>query len=525
MGREIDRPSSRGGDVEFDRAQSENPLRAGLRRELAAEPCCMVIFGASGDLTRRKLVPALYNLMLDRLLPSPFAVVGVSRRKMSDDEFRASLREGVESYSRRAFDENLWDDLSAGISFVPTENSVEGYRKLAEHLDRLDREKGSGGNRLFYVSTPPSAFPGIVDRLGEAGLNKPGTGGNWARIVLEKPIGRDLASARELNRIVGRVFKEEDVFRIDHYLGKETVQNLMVFRFANAIFEPLWNQKYVDHVQLTVAESIGVEGRGSYYEEAGTTRDMVQNHMFQLLCLTAMEPPASLAPDAIRDEKVKVLEALRPVPLDQVNAGTVRGQYAEGVCGGKRVPGYKQEENVAADSSTETYVALRLFIDNWRWGGVPFYLRAAKRMPKRVTEIALQFREVPHRLFDQNVASNTLALRIQPDEGINLKVESKSPGPQMQIHPVNMEFRYGTSFGLEPPEAYERLILDAILGDSTLFIRRDEVEASWNYIDRLQQGWRERPAAEGLPEYTAGTWGPAESDVLLARSGRTWRRI
>ena len=381
------------------------------------------------------------------------------------------------------------------------------------------------GNRLFYVSTPPSAFPGIVERLGNAGLNRPGAGGNWARIVLEKPIGHDLESARELNRIVNRVFDENDVFRIDHYLGKETVQNLMVFRFANAIFEPLWNQKYVDHVQLTVAESIGVEGRGNYYEEAGTTRDMVQNHMFQLLCLTAMEAPVSLRPDAIRDEKVKVLEALRPVSVEQVDATTVRGQYAEGVVGGRKVRGYKQEENVAPDSRTETYVAIQLFIDNWRWGGVPFYLRAAKRMPKRVTEIALQFREVPHRLFDQQVASNTLALRIQPDEGINLMVESKSPGPQMLVHPVSMDFRYGTSFGQQPPEAYERLILDAILGDSTLFIRRDEVEASWNYIDNLQRGWHQRPSSAGLPEYTAGSWGPAESDVLLARGGRTWRRL
>jgi len=511
--------------VELDQTGTENPLRAGLRRELAAEPCSMVIFGASGDLTRRKLVPALYNLMLDRLLPGSFATVGVARREMSGAAFRESLREGVESYSRRAFDESLWEDLSANITYVPTENSVEGYRKLAAQLDRLDSERGTSGNRLFYVSTPPSAFPGIVERLGEAGLNRPGKGGNWARIVLEKPIGHDLASARELNRVVGRVFNEEDVFRIDHYLGKETVQNLMVFRFANAIFEPLWNQKYVDHVQLTVAESIGVEGSGNYYEEAGTTRDMVQNHMFQLLCLTAMEPPASLSPNAIRDEKVKVLEALRPVPVDRVDSTTVRGQYAEGVIGGRKVPGYKQEDDVAADSRTETYVAMQLFIDNWRWGGVPFYLRAAKRMPKRVTEIALQFREVPHRLFDQEVASNTLALRIQPDEGISLKVESKSPGPKMLVHPVNMEFRYGTSFGLEPPEAYERLILDAILGDSTLFIRRDEVEASWNYIDKLQQGWHERTSGGGLPEYTAGSWGPAESDVLLARGGRTWRRL
>ena len=510
--------------MELDRTGEENPLRAGLRRDLAADPCSMVIFGASGDLTRRKLVPALYNLRLDRLLPGAGAVVGAARREMSNEAFAASLRKGVETYSRRGIDDSLWDELASGISYVTTENSVEGYRRLGEHLDRLDRERGTGGNRLFYVSTPPSAFPGIVERLGQAGLNQPGTGGSWARIVLEKPIGHDLESARELNRVVNQVFDERDVFRIDHYLGKETVQNLMVFRFGNSIFEPLWNQKYVDHVQLTVAESIGVEGRGKYYEEAGTTRDMVQNHLFQLLCLIAMEAPASLRPDAIRDEKVKVLEALRPVPVDQVGSTTVRGQYTEGVVGGRKVPGYKQEPDVAADSRTETYVAMQLFIDNWRWGGVPFYLRAAKRMPKRVTEIAMQFREVPHHLFEQNVAPNALALRIQPDEGINLRFEAKSPGPKMRVHPVSMDFRYGTSFGQQPPEAYERLILDAILGDSTLFIRRDEVEASWRYIDVLEQGWREDASGAGLPEYAAGSWGPVESDELLARSGRKWRR-
>jgi glucose-6-phosphate 1-dehydrogenase len=506
------------------RIVEENPLRVGLRRDLVAEPCSMVIFGASGDLTRRKLVPALYNLRLDGLLPGGCAVVGAARSEMSDESFSRSLREGIEAHSRRKLDESLWEELSSSISYATTANSAEGYRKLGQHLDRLDRERGTGGNRLFYVSTPPSAFPGIVERLGAAGLNRPGKGGSWARIVLEKPIGHDLDSARALNRAVNDVFHERDVFRIDHYLGKETVQNLMVFRFANAIFEPLWNQKYLDHVQLTVAESIGIEGRGRYYEEAGTTRDMVQNHLFQLLCLLAMEPPASLRPDAIRDEKVKVLEALRPVPPEAVGSTTVRGQYADGVVGGERVPGYKQEPDVAADSRTETYVAVRMFIDNWRWAGVPFYLRAGKRMPKRVTEIALQFRDVPHRLFESTVAPNTLALRIQPDEGINLRVEAKSPGPKMRVHPVGMDFRYGTSFGQQPPEAYERLILDAILGDSTLFIRRDEVEASWRYIDALEQGWHGGGDRAALPEYAAGSWGPAEAQQLLARDGREWRR-
>jgi glucose-6-phosphate 1-dehydrogenase len=502
----------------------ENPLRTGLRREHGAPPCAMVIFGATGDLNRRKLVPALYNLLVDRLLPASFAVVGASRSAVERPAFIQRLREGIEHHSRRALDSALWEEMEQGISYVPADRGPEGYAELARHLDDLDRTRGTSGNRLFYLATPPSAFPGIVAQLGAAGLNRPGTSGSWARIVLEKPIGRDLASAVELNRSVNAVFDERDVYRIDHYLGKETVQNMLVFRFANAIFEPLWNQKYVDHVQITVSETLGVEGRGGYYEESGTTRDMLQNHMFQLLCLTAMEPPVSLRADAIRDEKVKVLEALRPLSPNDVAQATVRAQYATGVIDGARVSGYRAEPDVDPDSRTETYVALQAHVDNWRWGGVPFYLRAGKRLPKRVTEIALQFREVPHHLFDTRMAPNSLALRIQPDEGITLRFDSKVPGPKPRIQPVNMDFRYGTSFGLQPPEAYERLILDAILGDSTLFIRRDEVEAAWAYVDRLFSGWQE--TGDGpLPEYTAGTWGPAESDVLMARSGRTWRRL
>jgi glucose-6-phosphate 1-dehydrogenase len=420
--------------------------------------------------------------------------------------------------------EEIWQEIASGLSYVAAGNQEEDYRRLAAHLDKLDGERGTGGNRLFYLATPPSAFPKIVRGLQSAGLHRPGKGGSWSRIVLEKPIGHDLPSARELNEAVNDVFDEQDVFRIDHYLGKDTVQNLLVFRFANAIFEPLWNHKYVDHVQLTVAESIGVEGRGHYYEEAGTTRDMVQNHMFQLLCLTAMEPPVSLAADAIRDEKVKVLQALRPVRPEEVVTSTVRAQYAAGVVNGAKVPGYLDEPDVASDSRTETYVAMRLFADNWRWAGVPFYLRAGKRMTKRVTEIALRFREVPHRLFEHGKVPNTLALRIQPDEGITLKFETKVPGPQPRIQPVSMEFRYGTSFGRQPPEAYERLILDAILGDSTLFIRRDEVEASWAYVDSLMEVWQaDRDRA--LPQYTSGTWGPDEADGLLRGEGRSWRRL
>ena len=428
-----------------------NPLRIGLRDERAALPSAVVIFGASGDLTHRKLVPALYNLALDRLLPGGGELVGVARRDITEHAFADGLREGIERHSRRPLDAEVWAELAPRISYVSTTfEDIDGYHRLAKHLASLDRDRGTEGNRLFYLATPPSAFPVIIERLAEAGLNRPGKGGRFSRIVIEKPVGHDLESARQLNDVVNRVFEEKDVYRIDHYLGKETVQNLLVFRFANAIFEPIWNQKYVDHVQLTVAESIGVEGRGKYYEESGTTRDMVQNHMVQLLCLTAMEPPVSLAADAIRDEKVKVLHALRPVAAEQVAMETVRAQYAPGVVGGRQVAGYIDEPGVAADSRTETYVAVRLFIDNWRWGGVPFYLRSGKRLPKRVTEIALQFRDVPHRLFQEGpgdrLAANTLAMRIQPDEGVTLKFESKVPGSTPRVFGVSISGqRVGTT--------------------------------------------------------------------------------
>jgi len=490
-----------------------------------AAPCTVVIFGASGDLTQRKLVPALYNLAVDGLLPEQFAVVGTGRSKLSAEEFAERLEEGTREHSRRELDREAWQRLASRISYVSVDTGdAAGYERLGEHLARVDREHRTGGNRLFYLATPPSAFPVIVRRLGAAGLNRPGEGGEWARIVVEKPTGRDLESARELNQIINREFREREVFRIDHYLGKETVQNLLVFRFGNAIFEPLWNHKYVDHVQVTVAESIGVEGRGAYFEEAGTTRDMMQNHMFQLLCLIAMEAPVSLAPDAIRDEKVKVLQSLRPVAPELVGDCTVRGQYAEGVVDGAQVIGYKQEQGVSPDSRTETYVAARLYVDNWRWARVPFYLRAGKRMNKRMTEIALQFHDVPHRLFRSHPTPNVLTLRIQPDEGIDISFGAKVPGTQGRIKPVSMKFDFETSFGKEPPEAYERLLLDAILGDSTLFIRRDEVEAAWSFVDQLENGWGQEDPDMPLPQYTAGTWGPAESHVMLARDGRTWRR-
>jgi glucose-6-phosphate 1-dehydrogenase len=417
-----------------------------------------------------------------------------------------------------------WEALAARTHYVAAATGDEGgYRRLAAQLEELDRRHGTGGNRLFYLATPPSAFPVILDQLGRSGLNRPGPGGRWARVVVEKPVGRDLSSARALNDKINEAFQEPDVYRIDHYLGKETVQNLMVFRFANAIFEPLWNQKYVDHVQITVAESLGVEGRGAYYEEAGVARDMIQNHAFQLLCLTAMEPPSSLSPGAIRDEKVKVLQALRPIDPRQVGEATVRGQYRDGVIDGEKVAAYANEPGVRSDSRTETYVAIRLFIDNWRWAGVPFYLRSGKRLPKRVTEIALQFYDVPHRLFANDpLEANSVALRIQPNEGIRLRFDAKAPGDQ--IRPVSMDFDYASLFEHEPPEAYERLIFDALLGDGTLFIRRDEVESAWTWVDRLQEGWAEEEASRPLPEYAAGSWGPSEADVMLSRDGRAWRK-
>ena len=507
---------------------SDEPGREGPVRHREAEPCTMVIFGATGDLTRRKLVPALHNLDRGGLLPESFRVVGVARRDLSDDDFRGKLEAGLEKHSRREVDAEAWKRLAGRIRYCRSSfDEAEGYRRLAACLEEIEGKAGARGNRLYYLAVPPSAFPVIVDHLREAGLNRPGKGGEWARVVVEKPIGHDLASARELNRTVAQAFAEPDVFRIDHYLGKETVQNLLVFRFANAIWEPLWNTKYIDHVQITVAESIGVEGRGAYFEEAGMTRDMVQNHMFQLLCLTAMEAPVSLDGDAIRDEKVKVLRQLRPMDPARVASDTVRAQYGAGILKDEKVPGYREEEGVAKDSCTETYVALKMYIDNWRWAQVPFYLRAGKALSKRVTEIALSFRDVPHRLFGRETSAslvpNALVLRIQPDEGIALKFEVKRPGPESVIKPMTMDFYYGESFGQSPPEAYERLILDSILGDATLFIRRDEVENSWTFVDQLFEGWRDQGPVT-LPEYTAGTWGPGEADVLMARGGRTWRR-
>jgi glucose-6-phosphate 1-dehydrogenase len=514
----------------------ENPLRRGLVEDRSSDACAVVIFGASGDLTRRKLMPALYNLAWSRSLPPGSIVVGVARREKSDAAFRAELKEAVASFSRRKpIDEALWSDFERSVSYVRgAANDTATYEALRDHLEKADAERGAPRSRLFYLAVPPNEFGPIVDGLRAAklvavGMHKTAgvqkAGGIWTRVVFEKPFGHDLESARALNDAIASAFDESQVFRIDHYLGKETVQNMLVFRFANSLFEPVWGREHVDHVQITVAEDIGVEGRGKFYEQTGVTRDIVENHLMQLLCLTAMEPPISLSADAVRDEKVKVLRSLRRLERSEVARNSVRGQYARGIVRGEEAPAYRQEPDVSADSKVETFVAMKVLVDNWRWSGVPFYVRAGKRLARRVTEIAVVFREVPHTLFrapDGGITPNVLALRIQPDEGISLRFISKEPGQQSILRDVAMDFRYGTTFGSNTPEAYERLLLDAMRGEATLFTRRDEIEEQWAYMDPVLAAW----AREGQPPplYAAGSWGPEQADDLLARDGRRWRR-
>ncbi|HLQ10615.1 MAG TPA: glucose-6-phosphate dehydrogenase [Ktedonobacteraceae bacterium] len=509
--------------------EAPNPLREGIRIKKSPEPCVMVIFGATGDLTHRKLLPALYNLALEHPLPAGFSVIAFARRPYNDDEYRQQALESINQYSRqKPVNPQVWENFAAGIHYLQADfNDPKGYDKLNNLLNLLDQERGTGGNRIFYLSTPPSQYPEIIQRLGAAGLNRSRKG--WTRIIVEKPFGHDLGSAKELNRQVGKVFKEEQVYRIDHYLGKETVQNILVFRLANGIFEPVWNRRYVDHVQITVAENIGLEGRSGYYEEAGAIRDMVQNHVLQLLSLVAMEPPITFDANSVRDEKVKVLHALQPMIGQDVVTHIIRAQYGPGwLSNGQQVVGYRQEPGVSLRSTTETYLAMKVFIDSWRWAGVPFYLRTGKHLPKRVTEIAIQFKQAPLMLFKRSeaygqVEPNVLTLRIQPDEGISLKFGAKVPGTEMQIRSVNMDFFYGSSGFREQPEAYERLLLDCMLGDSTLFTRRDEVEAAWTFIQGILDAWQREPP-ETIQTYESGSWGPEASDEFIWRDGRRWRR-
>ena len=510
-----------------------NPLRVGLRSARTPAPCTLIIFGATGDLTARKLLPALYNLSREGLVPGGFSLVGFGRRDWDAEKFREVMHQSATEHSRtQPINSAVWHSFSEGIFFVEGSfGDQAAFQALADCLNTIDQERGTHGNRLFYLATPPSAFDDIVAQLQAAGLNQNGANpaypDGWTRIIIEKPFGHDLASAHELNIKVNRVFDEQQVYRIDHYLGKETVQNLLVARFANAIFEPLWNRQYIDHVQITVAENLGIGSRAGFYEEAGALRDMVTNHMMQLLTLTAMEPPVRFEAEAVRNEKVKVLHALRLLHHGSIETHTLRAQYTQGAVNGAEVPGYRQEKGVADDSRTPTYVALRLEIDNWRWAGVPFYLRTGKRLAKRVTEIAIQFKRPPLLLFSEardDIKPNVLALRIQPDEGVTLRFNAKQPGQRMDMQAVNMDFRYGTSFGVDAPEAYERLLLDAMIGDPTLFTRRDEVEAQWAIMTPILDRWAERD--ERLPEYEAGTWGPYEADQFIQHDeGRTWRTL
>nr|WP_080502776.1 glucose-6-phosphate dehydrogenase [Neochlamydia sp. EPS4] len=501
------------------------------RSHRTATPCIMVIFGATGDLTARKLVPAIYNLNKEKLLPSHFACVGFARRKKTDEDFRQEMMEGINSFSRtRPVDKSMWNTFSEQLYYHMAEfHEDEGYIRLAKLLEDLDIKYGTKGNRVFYLSTQPSFFPLIIQKLSQHNLiyNEVESPDKWSRVIIEKPFGFDLKSAKELQKEISQYLNESQIYRIDHYLGKETVQNLLVFRFSNPLFEAIWNNSHIDNVQITVGEEIGIGNRGRFFEEAGMLRDIVQNHMMQLLSLVCMEPPNSLKAEAIHNEKVKVIESIRPFSIDQMDRLIIRGQYGPGLINGQPVNGYRQEENVHPQSQVETYVALQLFIDNWRWSGVPFYLRAGKRLPKRATEIAITFKAVPGFLFNdagKTIEQNVLVIRIQPDEGISLKINCKVPGINSPIQPVKMDFQYGSYFGATPPEAYERLILDCMSGDNTLFARADEVLASWRLLSPILHHWQDNPVP-CFPNYAAGTWGPEEANQLLAQSGRKWSLI
>jgi glucose-6-phosphate 1-dehydrogenase len=506
-------------------AQTENPLIEGLER-LPVHPTSLVIFGATGDLAHRKLLPALYNLAHEGQLPERFEVVGVGRRDQEHEDFRDTVVDSIQRYSRRKPDSNVLDSLLENVRYVQGSfDDDQIYTELRRTLEEFDEQAGQKLDRVFYLSTAPEFFPVIAGKLGEAGLDH----GDEAdvRIVIEKPFGYDLASARKLNSELLEVFDEPQIFRIDHYLGKETVQNLMALRFANALFEPVWNRNYIDHVQITASEDIGIGGRAGYYEHSGALRDLVQNHMLQLLALLAMEPPTAFDADRLRDEKLKVLEAIVPPEVEQVAGLAVRAQYGPGVVGGNRVRGYLEEEGVDPESRTETFVGLRLFVSNWRWAGVPFYLRTGKRLARKLTEIAVILKPVPHIAFQSSgsvgIQANQIVFTLQPDEGVSVSIGAKIPGSRMRIRPVNMEFRYGTAFLSESPEAYERLILDAMRGDATLFTRNDEIEALWGIVDPILNAWQQDDSSP-IPQYASGSSGPEEASALMD-DHRIWRRL
>jgi glucose-6-phosphate 1-dehydrogenase len=496
------------------------------------EPVTLVIFGGAGDLAHRKLLPALYNLHLDGLLPPRFAVVGVGRKPLSDDAYRDFAKDGIERFSRRPLDERAWNVFAPSLFFVNVSlEDPAGFATLGSRLDVIEHERGLTGNRIYYLAVPPTVFITTVEQLARAHfVPPPGSSPSdqpFARLIVEKPIGQDLVSGRVINDAIASVFDERQIYRIDHYLGKETVQNILILRFANSIFEPLFNQKYIDHIQITVAEEEGVGTRADYYDHEGALRDMVQNHLLQLLTLVAMEFPHSVEADVIRDEKLEVLQSLRPIVGDAVDSHVVRGQYAAGFEFGTPVVGYRDEPGVSKESRTETFVAMKIFIDNWRWYGVPFFLRTGKRLPKRASEISVHLKEVPPILFNappSTLDPNVLTIRIQPDEGFALGISSKVPGPRVRIYPVQMDFRYGTAFGGTSPEAYERLLLDVMIGDQSLFMRRDAVEAAWRFVMPILDRWASEAAAP-LPTYPAGEWGPAEADRLIESTGRHWRTL
>lgn len=503
----------------------ENPLVESLRRYRSPDPCILVIFGATGDLTARRLVPALYNLAKEGQLPPHFVCVGFARKQKTDDQFRQEMLEAVKKNSRsKPIEESVWNDFAKSLFYHSSHFDEEaGYDSLVKKMSEWDHQFNTKGNRLYYLSTQPSFFTTICEQLKKHHLIYDTTSktGPWSQVIIEKPFGHDLKSALALQEDLNKHLREEQIYRIDHWLGKETVQNLLVFRFSNSIFESLWNNKHVDHVQITVAEDLGIGRRGAFWEETGIMRDIFQNHMMQLLTLVAMEPPGSLSPDAIRDEKVKVLQCIRHLKPEMILNDIVRGQYGEGYIENEKVVGYRHEENVSPSSHVDTYFAMKLWIDNWRWSGVPFYMRVGKRLPKRVTEIAIIFKSPPRYLFGPNHDQNALIIRVQPDEGISIKMNSKIPGFTTPIHPVMMDFHYSSYYGTSPPEAYERLICDAMASDTTLFARDDEVIGSWKILSPILDEWKKQPPH--FPNYAAGTWGPAEANFLIENDGRRWR--